>query len=98
MPNSVLMALLNSKLLNFVFKATSTSSNVNGYEVDSLPIPKRTENNESMFEELGAVADQIIAAKKSGESSADLEKRVNEIVYKLYGVTDRDEIEAVEKR
>ena len=98
LPNSVLMALLNSKLLNFVFKATSTSSNVNGYEVDSLPIPKRTENNESMFEELGAVADQIIAAKKTGEETAELEKRVNEIVYKLYGVTDAGEIAGVEGR
>ena len=29
---------------------------------------------------------------------ADLEKQVNELVYKLYGVTDLEEIEAVEKR
>ena len=51
-----------------------------------------------MFEELGAVADQIVAAKKTGEETAELEKRVNEIVYKLYGVTDAGEIAGVEGR
>lgn len=38
-PLKLLLALFNSKLLNFIFKATSTSSNVNGYEVDALPLP-----------------------------------------------------------
>ena len=32
------LGLLNSNLINFVFKQFSTNSNVNGYEVDNLPI------------------------------------------------------------
>ena len=39
-----------------------------------------------------------VAAKKKDEEIAELEKKVNEIVYQLYGVTDAEEIEAVEKR
>src|SRR5690606_14033790 len=34
---ALLLGWLNSSLLNFVFKTRSTSSNVNGYEVDNLP-------------------------------------------------------------
>ncbi|MFZ0750221.1 MAG: TaqI-like C-terminal specificity domain-containing protein, partial [Pyrinomonadaceae bacterium] len=34
-----LLGALNSKLLNFIFSKSSTNSNVNGYEVDNLPIP-----------------------------------------------------------
>ena len=36
------LGILNSKLLNFVFKVFSTNSNVNGYEVDNLPLPQNT--------------------------------------------------------
>ena len=33
-----ILALLNSSTLNFVFSKSSTNSNVNGYEIDNLPI------------------------------------------------------------
>ena len=77
-------------------------------------------DNPEILQELGALAEEIIAAKSSlnrlvsppkgtdnviaSESEAiqrnvaDLEKRVNEIVYQLYNITDQEEIEAVEKR
>ena len=35
----LLLGILNSRLLNFYFSKFSTNSNVNGYEVDELPIP-----------------------------------------------------------
>lgn len=55
-------------------------------------------DNPKLLQQLAGLADEIIEMKKAGEETAELEKRANEIVYKLYGVTDRDEIEAVEKR
>ena len=46
--------------------------------------------------------DNVIASESEVEESqnriADLEKQVNTLVYQLYGVTDAEEIEAVEKR
>ena len=63
--------------------------------LENLQIPL---DNVEILKKLANLADQIIAAKKSGEDTADLEKSVNEIVYELYGVTDPEEIEAVEKR
>ena len=55
-------------------------------------------DNHELLQQLAALADEIIEAKKTGEETAELEKKVNEIVYQLYGVTDPEEIEAVEKR
>ena len=55
-------------------------------------------NNPELLQQLADLADEIIEAKKNGEETTELEKRVNEIVYQLYGVTDAEEIEAVEKR
>ena len=62
---------------------------------ENLRIPL---NNAELLQQLATLADQIISAKKNGEDTTALEKRVNEIVYGLYGVTDPAEIEAVEKR
>lgn len=62
---------------------------------ENLRIP--LENTE-ILSQIATLADEIIAAKKNGDETADLEKKVNEIVYQLYGVTDQEEIEAVEKR
>ena len=54
----------------------------------SLKLPKGSEN--------------IIASDSEVEESqnhiADLEKQVNNLVYQLYGITDQEEIESVEKR
>ena len=62
---------------------------------ENLRIPL---DNAELLQQLATLADEIIAAKKNGDETADLEKKVNEIVYQLYGVTDQEEIEAVEKR
>lgn len=88
-PPKLLLALFNSKLLNFIFKATSTSSNVNGYEVDALPLPQLSENNAELQENIISLADQILAAKKANSSAdtTELEQEMDELVYKLYGLT-----------
>ena len=93
-PVQFLLALFNSKLLNFIFKATSTSSNVNGYEIDALPFPKATEEQEKPIIDL---VDQILAAR-AVDHNADttaLEAEIDKLVYELYGLTE-DEIAIVE--
>ena len=96
-PPKLLLALFNSKLLNFIFKATSTSSNVNGYEVDALPLPQLSEDNVELQEEIISLTDQILTAKKA-DSTTDttaLEHKIDELVYVLYGLTP-EEIAIVE--
>lgn len=62
---------------------------------ENLRIPL---DNAELLHQLATLADEIIVAKKTGEETTDLEKRVNKIVFQLYGITDVEEIEAVEKR
>lgn len=62
---------------------------------ENLRIPL---NNTELLQQLATLADQIIAAKKNGEDTTELETQVNTLVYQLYGITDAEEIEAVEKR
>ncbi len=62
---------------------------------ENLRIPL---DNAELLQQLAELVDEIITAKKAGEDTTDLENQVNEIVYQLYGITDTEEIEAVEKR
>lgn len=76
-----LLGLLNSKLLNFVFSKFSTNSNVNGYEVDNLPIYFPINNAPFI-----AKVDKILAAKKSGRETTTFEHELDVMVYKLYNL------------
>lgn len=94
--DKALLALLNSKMAWWLMKKKCTQIQ-NGVQLiwqylSKIPVPRE------LPQELASLANQIIAAKKNGEDTTELENRVNEIVYQLYGVTDVEEIEAVEKR
>lgn len=98
-PPKLLLALFNSKLLNFIFKATSTSSNVNGYEVDALPLPQLSEDNAELKKTIISLAEQILTTKNA-DVMADTSKEeaeIDRLVYQLYGLTE-DEIKIVEGR
>ena len=96
-PAKLLLALFNSKLLNSIFKATSTSSNVNGYEVDALPLPQLSEENSELQQQIISLVDEILAAKKANHNAdtTALEAEIDRLVYALYDLTD-DEIKFIE--
>jgi len=88
----VLLGWINSKLVNFTFKARSTSSNVNGYEVDNLPIIKSEINDE-----IKLLTSEILELKNK-DSNADtshLERKIDVIIYELFEL-DKDEIKIIE--
>lgn len=78
------LALLNSKLLNYIFKLQSTNSNVNGYEVDNLPIAISAKQKQ-----YSDLVDVILSAKSSNPNAdtAALEQQIDLLVYRLYGLT-----------
>ena len=81
-----MLGLLNSKLLNYVFKQFSTNSNVNGYEVDNLPIPNTTKEKQRS---ISTIVKEILVHKEKEELSdtSHLEKQIDFFVYHLYGLT-----------
>ncbi|MBR6943267.1 MAG: Eco57I restriction-modification methylase domain-containing protein [Fibrobacter sp.] len=92
-----LLAVFNSKLLNFIFKATSTSSNVNGYEVNALPFPKIIAEKEALVSEIENISKRILELKSENHDVdiAALENEIDKLVYKLYELTE-EEIGVVE--
>ena len=83
-----LLALLNSKLINWYFKKFSTNSNVNGYEIDELPI----KIDENARIKLNEYAKQLILNPKN----KNIEEKIDEIVYKIYDL-NKYEIKIIEQ-
>ena len=83
-----LLALLNSSVLNFYFSKFSTNSNVNGYEVDALPIVIPLSEQDKQISDL---VKKVLAAK-SADPDADtsaLETKIDNLVNQLYGMGDK---------
>jgi len=96
-----LLGVLNSRLLNWYFKKKSSNSNVNGYEVDDLPIMPIDEDAQKSFI---AIVEKILNVTKNKTFLTDLsqqnkvsdyERQIDQMVYELYGLTKK-EIESVE--
>ena len=93
----ILVALLNSKLLNWLFRITSTNNHVNIYELESLPIPKIDSTNKALSDEIISLVEQILESKAKDPTTdtKELESHIDSLVYKLYHLTD-DEIKIIE--
>ena len=102
MQQEYVLALLNSRLMNWYFKLFSTNSNVNGYQVNNLPIAKPGTYGTKMV----AKVNEILSTTKDDDYSAnpikqakvkELERQIDRMVYELYGLTP-EEIAVVEGR
>ena len=93
-PAKYLVGLMNSKVINWFFRRFSTNSNVNGYEVESLPIPNATKQEK---ETIASKVDEILKIKgiSVNADTKTIEKEIDHIVYKLFGLCQK-EIEIVE--
>ncbi len=83
------VGLLNSRLLDWVFRTTSTNNHVNLYELVELPIP-----SEAAL--ASADADALVALVKRAEAGEDVQAEIDAVVYRLYGLTG-EEIALVER-
>ena len=93
-----IVGILNSRIIDWLFRKTSTNNNINIYELESLPIPKITESNKPLCDEIIKCVDKILEskAKDSTLDTKELESQIDSLVYKLYNLTN-DEIEIIEK-
>lgn len=96
-----LLGILNSKLPILYIKSKYASSSYCGGitftkdMINNFPIPLMSEDQQ---QSIIALVDQILAAKKANPQAdtADLEKQIDQLVYKLYNLTPA-EIETIEK-
>ncbi|WP_414736081.1 Eco57I restriction-modification methylase domain-containing protein [Helicobacter pylori] len=93
-----LVGLLNSRLLDWLFRKTSTNNHVNLYELETLPIPQITKSNKPTADKITDGVKQILALKEKDPkaNTQELEKEIDALVYQLYNLTD-EEIKTIEE-
>ena len=94
-PLESLLAILNSKLANAFFRCFSTNSNVNGYEVENIPVPEMSEETSGLLAEKVSL---LLEMNKLGrnQDSSKVEAEIDTIVYRLFGL-DEQEISFIEE-
>jgi hypothetical protein len=103
-PATLLAALLNSALLDWRFRLTSSNNNVNVYEVAGLPVPeawlryvRRDERlsprrRSRLAARLRALEEAVVRAEKAAARGRGLpaaRRRVDALVCELYGLPER---------
>lgn len=94
-----LLAVLNSKVADWYIRQLGVTRNGGYFEykpmfVEKLPIPPETRESHNLLEEM---VDKILAAKKGGTSTDELENCIDQYVYSLYGL-DPSEIRYIESQ
>ena len=99
-----LCGLLNSRPVEFFFKRYYAGGGLGeeGYRykkafLEKLPIPSITSENRSLVRRIELLVNRILARKRRNPhaSTRDLERKIDELVYRLYDLTD-DEIRLIE--
>lgn len=85
---------MNSKLANFFFRCFSTNSNVNGYEIEAIPICFMPS---AMSQEIEETVEKIMMKKKENQlyNTSTEENLIDRLVYQLYSLT-YDEVKIVD--
>lgn len=86
-----LLSIANSKIINWIFRKSSTNSNVNCYEIDSLPLTIIPLDKQYSFAVLTKYLnflylnlDNILSHTENSRIAAHLEDILNMMVYELY--------------
>ena len=72
-----LMGLLNSELMDWYFKLTSSNNHINNYEIDNFPVPVSYPNKK----EISLLVQQYLF-----HGTEDLLNRINLLVYEAFGL------------
>ncbi|MEJ7676952.1 MAG: TaqI-like C-terminal specificity domain-containing protein [Segetibacter sp.] len=88
-----LLSILNSKVSEWYFNQISTTTGMGTnrwkkYKIELLPIKVISTIDQQPFISL---VDKILEAKQSGKDSSEYERKIDEMVYKLYDITDHEQ-------
>ena len=84
-----ILAIINSRIVDWYFRKTSTNNHVNIYELEQLPIPKANREQENSITSL---IDRIVTIKQNNPNYdiSSLEKEIDKLVYQLYNLTPEE--------
>lgn len=89
-----ILALLNSTLVNHVFRTLFLNKDIYKYQLEQIPVPSI---DIAQQRPIIALVDKILAAKKANPQvdTSAWEREIDKLVYELYGLTE-DEVKVVE--
>ncbi len=84
------LGLINSQVFNFYFNYFSFTNHLTVSELEKVPIPMINSKNQSLVDEIINLVDKILAlkAKNSSADTSKLEKDIDDLVFKLYGLNE----------
>ena len=90
--SNYLLAVLNSKVADYYIRSLGVTRNGGYFEykpmfIEKLPVPMITELKKLPFEEL---VNEITKTKLRKESTIALEKRIDSLIFDLYGLDDEE--------
>ncbi|EOI8655333.1 class I SAM-dependent DNA methyltransferase [Campylobacter jejuni] len=92
-----LLGFLNSNLIFYYFKNIGHLYSDKGFllsnqYVEKFPIPKINSKNQKLADELINLVDEILKAKEQNKNAntSPLEEKINNIVYKIYNLTEEE--------
>jgi tRNA1(Val) A37 N6-methylase TrmN6 len=90
------LGILNSKLMDFYFRIFNSNTQVSSRELNQLPI---IQSNDKKFAKVVSLVRDICQQKKANlqADTKPLERKIDQLVYKLYGLTDA-EIKLIEEK
>lgn len=95
--NPYLLGILNSKLIFYYMQSLASSLGDGAFRwikqyIEKLPIPKITESNQTLCDEIIALVDRIleVKAKDSTTDTSELESKIDSLVYELYNLTNKE--------
>jgi len=80
-----ILSLMNSKVINFWYCNKFRMPTIGLYELHSVPIKPLKDQNPFIN-----LVDKILEAKQQGKDSTGFEKKIDELVYKLYDITEEE--------
>ena len=91
-----ILGILNSKLINYIFRTLFLNKDIYKYQLERIPIPQTSSSLGLLITQL---VDNCLIAKRSNPSAdtSALESEIDRLVYQLYGLTE-DEIKIVESK
>lgn len=95
--NKYILGLLHSKLINwycyrFCFSKAIRSMDFSNEIANKIPLPKITEQNQSIADSIITLVEEILnlKAKDSTTDTLHLESEIDNLVYKLYNLTEAE--------
>lgn len=93
--NKFILGLFHSKLINwysyrFGYSKAIRSMDFSNEIASKIPIPEINSKNKSLTNKIVSLVDKIIEGKKKNIDTSELEKEIDSLVYKLYGLSEEE--------